>query len=152
MKKPLYQILALTLEAIRNCEKSGNGDWEARHMDRLMSLVKDHMPSGSGIDDGTHLDLECTSPERLVLSAWYHHMDKWGGYDGWTEYTVTVKGSLAFGITLKIGGRDRNGIKDYLYDVYHEALTQEVEEYERDPEHQDPQAVAEPTVEMQEPS
>jgi hypothetical protein len=54
-------------------------------------------------------------------------MDDVGYYDGWTEHTLTVRPSLAFGIDLKFSGRNRNQIKDYLHEVFHEALTHEID-------------------------
>jgi hypothetical protein len=53
-------------------------------------------------------------------------MTEGGMYDGWTEHTVVVTPSLAFGINIRITGRNRNDIKDYLHDVFHEALTKGV--------------------------
>ncbi len=47
---------------------------------------------------------------------------KGSNYDGWSDYTVTVKPAFT-GINLDISGDDRNGIKDYLSDVIGEALT-----------------------------
>jgi hypothetical protein len=49
-----------------------------------------------------------------------------GMYDGWTTHQVIVTPSLAFGFTLKITGRDRNQIKDYLSETYHYALEQHI--------------------------
>ncbi len=130
MKKPLYQALAAAIDAARICEENGNTEWRARHLDRVRSLVREHMPSGSGIDDGTKIDLAASFADRLVFSAPFHHMDEYGCYDGWTEHIITVRPSLAWGFRLTISGRDRNGIKDYLIDVFAEALKRDVDEYE----------------------
>jgi len=54
-------------------------------------------------------------------------MDGMGGYDGWTEHKITVRPSLQFGFNMKISGRDRNGAKEYLYQVYEEWLNSEHE-------------------------
>jgi len=59
-------------------------------------------------------------------------MDEYGGYDGWTEHTITVRPDLIHTIVLGISGRNRNDIKDYLYDVYHHILTLDVR-HEYDP-------------------
>ena len=123
---PVYEHIASLVEAIENCRKSGNHEWRARHELRLHCIVTNYMPSGSGIDNGTALDLSASTSEKLVFSTSYHHMNDGGCYDGWTEHTVTVRPSLAHGITVTIGGRNRNDIKDYLGEVYHEALTTRV--------------------------
>jgi hypothetical protein len=126
MQRKLYQELAALIGAIHNCRKMGNAEWEPRHTDRLESLVKDHMPSGSGIDNGTTLDLDASTPNRLVFNTAYHHMNDGGMYDGWTEHTVTVTPDLASGYDLHISGRDRNAIKEYLSDTFGQCLDEDV--------------------------
>ena len=127
MKKPLFVHLSSKLNAVENCIARNNLEWLSRHQDRISSLVKDFMPSGSGIDCGTKLCEESTS-EKLTFDVAFHHMDEHGGYDGWTEHKVIVTASLQFAFSLKITGRDRNRIKEYLHEVYHYALSQMVEE------------------------
>ena len=118
-----YQKIAAILAAIGNCEKSGNAEWKSRHGDTLKAIM-DNAPSGSGIDCGTKLD-DTATPEKLVFSMSFHHMNDGGFYDGWTEHKITVKASLQFGFTLSISGRDRNQIKDYLSEIYNEWLGEE---------------------------
>lgn len=125
MMKPLYQEIASLVKARLNCLESGNHEWKTRHEDRIERLVKGEMPSGSGIDQGTTVDLHASTDEKLVFLVPFHHMDEHGFYDGWTEHRVIVTGSLWSGFNLRITGRDKNGIKDYLSEVYHDALGQE---------------------------
>jgi hypothetical protein len=56
-------------------------------------------------------------------------MNDAGYYDGWTDHIVIVSPSFD-GIDIKISGRNRNDIKDYLHDVFHAALTEEVDDDE----------------------
>lgn len=124
--KALYQTLASSLNALSNCIASGNA-YAATHESNLETLVSEFMPSGSGIDSGTKLDLDESlrhKGARLVFTTAFHHMNQDGYYDGWTEHKVIVTPSLQFGFDLKITGRDRNDIKEYLHEVYHHALTQ----------------------------
>lgn len=79
------------------------------------------LPSGSGLDTGVKLDLDRSSAEKLVFDTEFHHLNENGYYDGWTQHTVTVTPSFD-GFNLKISGRDRNGIKDYLYDLFSECF------------------------------
>ncbi len=67
MKTPLYKKLASTLLAMENCEKTGNHDWYRQHKAVISSLVKNHMPSGSGFDSGTTLDFVKSNCEKLVF-------------------------------------------------------------------------------------
>lgn len=123
MEKTILAWLASTINALRTCEAKSMSEPAANHREALRRLEK-LLPSGSGIDCGTKLDLDKSTDEKIVLSFSFHHMDESGGYAGWTEHTVTVRPSLVFGFTLKISGRDRNQVKDYLHDVYHCALTE----------------------------
>jgi len=146
MTTQLYKAIALALIAVANCEREINANgptadtaanaarserlasaraWRTKHRDWIARLVREHMPSGAGIDTGTKLD-DSSTPDRLVFSFSFHHMNEHGSYDGWTEHTAIVKPSLAFGFDLKITGRDRNQIKDYLHETYHQALGAEV--------------------------
>ncbi len=119
----LYQKLASTIAAIENCRKSCNAEWMVKHEATLADLMA-HMPSGSGFDCGTKLD-ETSTFEKIIFNTAYHHMDEHGGYDGWTEHTVTVTSSLIFGFTTKISGKDRNGIKEYIGEVFESILSNE---------------------------
>lgn len=86
---------------------------------RLESML----PSGSGIDNGTTV-IECT-PTKVVMECGFHHMDEHGYYNGWTHHRITVTPTFA-GIVVKVSGRDRNGIKEYLADTYATCLESEV--------------------------
>lgn len=125
-KRPLYREIASRLQARLNCIGANNGEWEHKHNCWLLDAVKNG-PSGAGIDCGTKLDIDASTPEKLVFDVSFHHMNDVGMYDGWTEHVVTVRASLVSGIDIRISGRDRNEIKDYLHEVYHYWLTQEVE-------------------------
>jgi hypothetical protein len=122
----LYQALAGKFAARLNCEKSGNTEWFERHEDDIKRLF-DELPHGSGINSDYHIDFEKSHGEKIVFHFSFHHTDEHGYYCGWTDHTVTVTGSLQFGFTLKISGPNRNGIKEYFYDIFHYALSTEVE-------------------------
>lgn len=121
LTRPLYRAIAEKLQAIENCREAGNAEWESRHGDAIEELVKAHMPSGSGFDNGTILDDDST-PDKLVFLTSFHHMNDGGMYDGWTYHSVTIKASLANGFDMRIGGRDRNDIKDYIAECFSQAL------------------------------
>jgi hypothetical protein len=120
-KQPLYRVIAGLLLAIENCDRRGNAEWKNEHTERLRELVKEHMPSGSGFDSGVDIDFERSNSERLVFYTSFHHMVE-GYYDGWTDHTVTVKPSLFYGIDVKVGGRNRNDIKEHIEMWFSDAL------------------------------
>ena len=132
MVRYLYSELAGMVEARRNCaqrtetaQESNVGasvEWLDRHTETIESLVKQHMPHGSGFDSGTTLDLDASHADKLVFNTAFHHMNDGGYYDGWTEHTVTVVPSLTASFHLRVSGRNRNDIKEYIADEFYHAL------------------------------
>jgi hypothetical protein len=122
----VYQKLATAIDAYHRCVKEGNELWEEKHKETIDAIM-DTAPSGSGIDHGTTLDLDASTANKLVFTFGYHHMDEMGGYDGWTEHALRAYPSFVCGVELTISGRDRNDIKDYLYEVYQGWLSEEWE-------------------------
>lgn len=100
--------------------------WFDRHTDTIERLCKDFMPSGSGFDSGTTLDLDASHADKFVFTTSYHHMTE-GSYDGWTEHTVTVTPSLQHRFNLRVSGRNRGDIKEYIVDAFNNALESDVE-------------------------
>jgi hypothetical protein len=129
MKTTLIQAIASTVDALHTCEKRENGEamgWSRKHRERLRAMEQE-LPSGSGFDSGTRIDIERSSMERVVLTTSYHHMNEHGMYDGWTNHTIIVTPSF-HGVLLRITGRERyrsGGWKDYAYDVFYDVLTRE---------------------------
>jgi len=102
------------------------GKWSDVRHERERSLVH-ALPHGSGID--TDLDLSNSTPQRLVIMFGFHHMNDNGMYDGWTNHSVIVTPCLQNGFSLRITGKDRNGIKDYLADLFHSAMGELVDKF-----------------------
>lgn len=125
MTRIVYRELASAFEAYQNCIASGNDVWRDRHEDKVNLLCEDYLPHGSGFDSGTTFDWEQSRVNRIILHTEYHHMDECGGYDGWSEHDVIVTPGW-YGPELRITGRDRDGIKDYMYDVFRDCLEEEV--------------------------
>ncbi len=126
--RTLIESLAGSIAAYHNCVQSGNAEWKAKHADHVAQLCRELLPSGSGIDSGCTIDLDAcaTSGDRIVIQTSFHHMAESGMYDGWTEHTVIVTPAFVGRINLRITGRDRNQIKEYLGDLFHEVLTRDV--------------------------
>lgn len=123
--EPFYRLLASTIDALKRCEQTGN-EWASKHRAALISMERDILPSGSGLDSGCKLDLDRSTGERIVITTSYHHMNDAGMYDGWTDHTITVLPSLISRFDLRISGRNRREIKDYLHDVFHTILSEDV--------------------------
>jgi hypothetical protein len=118
--------IASLLSAIQNCEEAGNQEWKARHLERLRVLERNFLPSGAGFDRGTTLDRNASTPEKLVFDTAFHHMNDNGYYTEWTAHTVTVRASLHLGISVRVSGRDVNGIKSYIHETFWSDLQREV--------------------------
>jgi len=100
--------------------------WEDTHEATIAHLVDDLMPSGSGFDNGTRIDLDRSHAEKLVFTTSYHHMNDGGYYDGWTDHVITVTPSFR-GVNIRVSGRNRNGLADIVFDTFDHALKTEVE-------------------------
>jgi len=122
----LVQELSSLLMAIQNCKDARNEYWLPKHEERLHSLVKAHMPSGSGFDSETVLDKDRSTPNKLIFHTSFHHMDENGYYDGWTHHTVIVRPSLFCHFNVSVSGQNRNEIKDVIGEDFYNALTQEM--------------------------
>lgn len=126
--RKLYQVLSARLQARINCNKMGNSEWFDRHTAHIEMLTREHLPSGSGFDAGTSFDFDASTPDKLAFNTSFHHMDEHGGYSGWSEHRVIVSPSLAFDFNLRITGKDKNTIKDYISELFNIALMSEVDQ------------------------
>jgi hypothetical protein len=122
----LYSELAEAIGALHYCKSREDKKWIDKWTERIKELSK-LLPSGSGIDSGCKIDLDKSHATKLVIHTAFHHINNAGYYDGWTEHTVTVVPSFQ-GIIMRISGRDRNEVKEYLYGVFDLALWHECPE------------------------
>lgn len=131
---PLYRKLAALLLQWTNCILNDNELWRHRCAFSIREIMM-NAPSGGGIDypiqladfdySGDYAPAEYKGgPLRFIVD--FHHMDESGGYDGWTRHIVTVRAHLSLDFIVTISGRDKNGIKDYLADVFNYWLSQSV--------------------------
>jgi hypothetical protein len=122
MEAKVYQHIARKMDAYIRCMESPDSGWTNIHRESIESLVESYMPSGSGIDAGISFDFANSSPNKLIFAFGFHHMNENGYYDGWTAHKLIVSPSLAFGMDMRITGRNRNYIKEYLYQTFEYAL------------------------------
>jgi len=91
------------------------------HSDAIKKIM-DNAPTGAGIET---LNLIHASGKCIEFWCSYHHMNHNGYYDDHSGHCVTVKPDLQFDISIRVNGRNRNDIKDYLGDVFQEWLMME---------------------------
>lgn len=116
--------LAALVQARANCDRAGNAEWRRTHSESINAIETDLLPHGSGIDAGCSVDLEKSDESRLVIDVPFHLMDPNGYYCGWRDYRVIVRPAFD-GISIRVTGRDYNGLKDCLAELFHHALTLE---------------------------
>jgi len=110
----LYRDIACAFVAWSNCIENKNSEWENKHADKIEELVSKYLPHGSGFDNGTKFVWEESSENKLVFNTAFHHMNEGGYYNGWTEHKVIIRPCLYFDFDIKITGRNRNDIKEYI--------------------------------------
>lgn len=128
MDRKLYQELANRINSAQHCEASREVLWAGKHRNVVEQLI-DCLPHGSGIDGTTEVDFRKSNHNLIVIHSSFHCMNPDGYYDGWVDFTVTVKPSLISDIDLNIKGAfgKYGEVKEYLYDVFYHALKSMVE-------------------------
>lgn len=106
--------------------KSAIPEWRERHLEVLEEIQRYHLPGGSGFDRGTRIDLDKSTPERVVFTTSFHHMDENGHYNGWTDHTVVVTPSFVYGVNIRVTGRNKNNIKEYIDETFRGVLLGEL--------------------------
>jgi hypothetical protein len=122
MEKKLAQRFAELAIARKSCKEHGNDEWFAKHGETLHKFVE-MLPSGSGFDAGSTFDEDASDDTKLVFHTSFHHMNENGYYDGWTEHKVTAI-STFLGLSITVSGRNRNDIKEYISQAFHETLNE----------------------------
>lgn len=126
-KVPLYVAIAEAVEARRSALERGDGEHYGVWEEKLLYYETELLPSGSGFDSGTRIVRGLSGDKKIVLYTSYHHMVE-GMYDGWTEHEVVITPVLGTRrISIRVTGRDRNDIKEYIADTFADALIREVE-------------------------
>lgn len=121
MNKPLYKQLATCANVLNNPHNNNVTDRWREYLYNLEKLL----PYGSGFDSGCELELEKSTPDKLVIKTSYHHLDDNGFYSGWTDHKVIVTPSLRFGFELRVTGKNKNQIKDYIVEEFYHVLSQD---------------------------
>jgi len=102
----IYRDLAQLILAIEKSNKQS--------IDEIIKSA----PTLFGIDSGTKFDYENSTSEKIILNCSFHHKNPEGYYDGWEKHDIIITPSLFFGISLKITGSNKDGVKDYLKEIY----------------------------------
>lgn len=121
----LFRILGSRARNLSSAWPHQNEAVRARFEEEMEILLKEFMPSGSGFDMGTEIDIDRSNGRKMVFKTGFHHMDSNGSYDGWTYHNVIVTAEFD-GLDIQVTGRDRNNIKEYVGETFYSALHQMV--------------------------
>lgn len=125
MPHTVIQRLASTIQARLNCEDD-NPEWFDKHTNTIEVMCHQHLPSGAGFDATTDVDYDKSNGERVVITTSFHKMDENGFYEGWSDFTITVRPAFT-GISLKVSGNADRDLKEYVAEVFAEALRTEID-------------------------
>lgn len=126
MKQSLISAIALSCQWRQDLKKtSGKEAWMAEAEFRLDSLDA-VLPTGAGMYNASIIR-DKSSSQKVEINFMYHFVNNDGHYDGHEGYRLIIKPDLAHGYALNIFGNNRDGIKDYFYDVFADALDAQVE-------------------------
>lgn len=115
--RKFYSELAQTIQWYNDTLDGTKDEWNHIAEHDILNLEK-QLPSGSGINNGSKVNLKLSTSQKIVIDTAFHHMDENGYYDGWTEHKIIITPCLKYGYNIKVTGRNRNQIKDYLYDLF----------------------------------
>lgn len=88
--------------------------------DERQARIDAILPSGSGFDCGTKI--LNADEKKIVFFTEFHHMNENGYYDGWTKHRITVTPDFISGINIRIYGKNRSQIKEYIHVLFHGLL------------------------------
>lgn len=129
--KSLVIVLASLIDRIqtgcgRIADKGRREAFLSHAEDELERVSQCYLPSGSGFDAGTQVLIDECRDDRLVLQTAFHHLSAEGHYTRWTHHKVVVAPTWT-GFSVRVGGQDYNGIREYISDTFTSALTDLVE-------------------------
>lgn len=89
-------------------------------------LVREHMPDLAWANKDTKLLWQESTPQALVFETLVHHGE---GFLEWVTHKVIVRPSLIGdnGFVVKVFGKDKAGIQEFVIDRFHELLSKEVD-------------------------
>ncbi|MEM2002912.1 MAG: hypothetical protein QXT77_09730 [Candidatus Methanomethylicaceae archaeon] len=87
----------------------------------------DSLPHGAGIDSDYYIEYN-EKKDKLAIISQYHLMNQYGFYTRWVRFEVIVTPSLVYELNVKIKGRLPADLKDYLHDLFYDALTSDIKE------------------------
>lgn len=112
MELNIAGFIATTADSLRACQnRPGNNDWAERWYQILRYLESEHLPSGSGFDNGCRIIDEQTCGSNIRIMTEYHVMVD-GMYIGWLHLIVDFSATFN-GIDWRIVEVDSTDVREY---------------------------------------
>lgn len=125
MSKKIYHKISNGMRNYLHWINRENSDMADDYLDKIKEIVSANFPAGSGFNFGTYFDEKASNTNKLVFYTKYHHMNEMGFYDGVTDHKIIITPDFVYHINIKITGRDRNGIKGYIGEIFYDCLMQD---------------------------
>ena len=93
-------------------------------IEKELTLFKEVLPNGNGIEAGCVISLKSTK-KRIVIDTLYWHTNDSDETSRWTAHQVIITPSFEREINIRITGKNKDNVKDYLHDIFREALMKE---------------------------
>ena len=92
-----------------------------------LSLLQELLPNGNGIrgQEGLAEILPESTKKRIVIYTTYWHPNDSYETSRWTAHQVIITPSFEREINIRITGKNKDNVKDYLHDIFREALMKE---------------------------
>ena len=87
-----------------------------------LKLLNELLPNGNLIrrEGGTMILLKSTETKIVIDTAYWHYETS-----RWTEHQVVITPNFEGGINIRITGKNEDNIKEYLHEIFREALMKE---------------------------
>ena len=121
METTVISRLAGLIYAWKSSVAENKMEWAENHKKAIIELVDNDLPFGSGIDNGTRIDLSRSTANKIYLSCDFHRMDENGFYDGWIEFSLVITPDFISGLSIRITGGTESE-KDDLHGRFYWAL------------------------------
>ena len=132
MTQTLAKEISTRLEALHNCNRSDNTEWQRKHNDALDELDK-QLPSGSGLDVPPKVDrlLIRFADRAFYIHGSYHHMNGDGVYDGWIKFVLRVRATFR-SVDVDVHQHEETAnwdddLADYLCETFQHTLSEPLE-------------------------
>ena len=96
-------------------------------IEKELTLLKELLPYGGGIESGCVISLESTKKRIVIITNYWHPNYS----DEWTNHQVVITPSFVGEINLRITGKNKDNVKEYLQDIFREALMKEYEVFKK---------------------